>query len=245
MAEHDDSIDTILIAFVSTKGGVGKSTNLVGLAAGLLDDGHSVCIIDTDLQETSGSWARECARTHPNLTSKSLELSVDNVELAHEQIIEALEPVEFNLLDTAGAASAAMTAAMVTSDIILSPFMLTQPDMDGLIFSRDVLSTGLAYYGEDDDVDARFFGLVVRDNNFISNEDKGRLEALSIQIPLRRGMNRSPSVRRWMEAGLTPKQIKDGITPAADAALLTEEGLAKAGAVIHQMTADIKELINA
>lgn len=45
-----------ILAFISGKGGVMKSTNSQNLAAALVDDGYKVLIIDCDPQRTSYNW---------------------------------------------------------------------------------------------------------------------------------------------------------------------------------------------
>lgn len=49
----------MIIAIANIKGGVGKSTLAVHLAAWLHEQGHSVTLADCDTQESSSQWIRE------------------------------------------------------------------------------------------------------------------------------------------------------------------------------------------
>ncbi len=48
-----------IIAIANSKGGVGKSTTAVHLAAWLYEQGHSVVLADCDSQQSSSQWIRE------------------------------------------------------------------------------------------------------------------------------------------------------------------------------------------
>src|SRR5437588_2428422 len=49
----------MIIAIANSKGGVGKSTLAVHLAAWLHEQGHSVTLADCDTQHSSSEWAKE------------------------------------------------------------------------------------------------------------------------------------------------------------------------------------------
>ena len=48
-----------IIAVANSKGGVGKSTTAVHLAAWLYEQGHTVTLADCDTQQSSSEWIRE------------------------------------------------------------------------------------------------------------------------------------------------------------------------------------------
>ena len=49
----------MIITIANSKGGVGKSTIAVHLAAWLHEQGHSVTLADCDTQQSSSEWIRE------------------------------------------------------------------------------------------------------------------------------------------------------------------------------------------
>src|SRR3982750_2198638 len=51
----------MIIVVANSKGGVGKSTLAVHLAAWLFEQGHSVTLADCDTQHSSSEWAAEAA----------------------------------------------------------------------------------------------------------------------------------------------------------------------------------------
>src|SRR5271169_6806596 len=63
----------MIIVVANSKGGVGKSTLAVHLAAWLHEQGHSVTLADCDTQHSSSDWAKEAV---PDV--KSVRLSDPN-----------------------------------------------------------------------------------------------------------------------------------------------------------------------
>ena len=61
----------MIIAIINSKGGVGKSTLAVHLAAWLHEQGHSVTLADCDTQQSSSEWL------HGNRSRPKIALSKD------------------------------------------------------------------------------------------------------------------------------------------------------------------------
>ena len=103
------------IAIVSQKGGSGKTTLAVHLAAAATDAGKIACIIDTDPQATAAAWGDwrggndpEVITTPPARLGKTIE---DAARLGAEVIV----------IDTPPHADAAAREAVKASDLVLIP----------------------------------------------------------------------------------------------------------------------------
>jgi chromosome partitioning protein len=103
------------IAIVSQKGGSGKTTLAVHLAAAATEAGKVACIIDTDPQATAAAWGDwrggtdpEVITTPPARLGKTIE---DAARLGAEVIV----------IDTPPHADAAAREAVKASDLVLIP----------------------------------------------------------------------------------------------------------------------------
>lgn len=112
-----------VIAFASTKGGVGKSTIAAVAADGLLRRGDTIRVIDCDPQGTLRKWARPVAERNERLVVTSIELG-DDATFAHyyNAMLEAFEPeTDWVLIDTAGSDDFKQLAALAISDLVVCP----------------------------------------------------------------------------------------------------------------------------
>ena len=235
-------MDTRLVTFISLKGGVGKSTHLAALAAGLLDRGRTVLIIDTDGQGTAEEWAESAIPNSPRLTSAFLDLDGLSLEEANRVILEAAQNTDYVLMDTPGSATPAVTAAMLTSDLVLSPFMLTKPDIAGLERSQELLNLGAESIGEDPDSLGNMVGLYVSESSFISNARRNALSKLTKKFPICTGLPKTPIIADWMETGLTPKQLE---TSDKGKAAFNGRQRKRIALLVDDLTTTVEELFNA
>jgi chromosome partitioning protein len=108
------------------KGGVGKSTITVNLAAELQRRGQDVCIVEADpTVHTASIWAadRVEAGGAPIKTEKitgNLYTRLMNLDKAHDVV----------LVDAAGKDSKELRTAMTACDLLLAPLLPSQPDLD-------------------------------------------------------------------------------------------------------------------
>ena len=236
-------METKLITLASVKGGVGKSTHAIALSAGLLDLGHTVRAIETDEQGTFGAWADEVAEIDIKFDSVYLSAEGQNFDTANQSLFDYSQDVEFVIVDTAGAANALTLACLYTADLVVSPFMLSEPDIEGLKRTYDQYTRLFKKIGED--VPDSFLALFLKEASFLSNVDKGRLRKLIEDFFLRYGLPKNPSIRRWAEAGRTPLHLKDGMEPIEGAQPLTDVTLKKAETFVNEFTKTVLEVVNA
>src|SRR5271165_6663865 len=104
------------IALVSRKGGTGKSTLAIGLATAALEDGHKVCLLETDPQGTISNWRRRRTQAEP-----VVETVNDGSELTRRLPFLANCGVTLTIIDTAGGESSATAAAIEAADLCLIP----------------------------------------------------------------------------------------------------------------------------
>ncbi len=113
------------IALVSQKGGSGKSTLAIGLAIAAMQDGHKVCLLETDPQGTISNWRRRRTQSEP-----MVETVIAGFEI--EQKLPLLEHsvVTLTLIDTAGGESSTTAAAIAASDLCLIPARPSPADIE-------------------------------------------------------------------------------------------------------------------
>jgi chromosome partitioning protein len=112
-----------IIVFASPKGGAGKSTSAVILAAELARKGAAVVIIDADPNRPVTAWARRPGRP------AALEVVADVTE---ETVIDAIEAaaarVPFVIVDLEGTASMTVAYAISRADLVIIPSQGSQLD---------------------------------------------------------------------------------------------------------------------
>ena len=119
------------VAFLTRKGGAGKTTLAASLAVAAAEAGERVIALDLDPQESLLRWGkrREATKT-PN---KIVIEPVEGERLPHlRAILEGLAGVGFTLavFDTAGADNAAARFVTEAADLCLLPARPTRLDVD-------------------------------------------------------------------------------------------------------------------
>jgi len=117
----------MIIQVGNQKGGCGKSTLAVNLAAHLAKSGNDVIILDADRQATSTNWALD------RLESKDALPTVQNVQASENIRDLALDlgrRYEYVIIDTAGRDSKELRTGILAADLLLVPFRPSQPDLD-------------------------------------------------------------------------------------------------------------------
>lgn len=114
------------IAFVTQKGGAGKTTLAASLAVAAQEAGETVAVLDLDPQQSLTNWGNDRTADAP---------AVDYLEAGSipqlPSILKALEGRGYTLviLDTAGIDSTGTHIAMQASDICLIPSRPTRMDL--------------------------------------------------------------------------------------------------------------------
>jgi len=113
------------IALVSQKGGSGKSTLAIGLAIAAMQDGHKVCLLETDPQGTVSNWRKRRTQSEPMVEIVSAGYQID-------QKLPMLgnSGVTLTIIDTAGGVSATTERAMRAADLCLIPARPSPADIE-------------------------------------------------------------------------------------------------------------------
>lgn len=107
----------MIIAVTNLKGGVGKTTIATNLAVVFAHKGMSVCIIDTDREQTSSiRWSEQREDDKPHITV--VAVGVEKLLREAEQLAKKYDIV---ILDGSPNASELAITTIMTADIVLVP----------------------------------------------------------------------------------------------------------------------------
>ena len=136
----------MIIVVCAEKGGVGKTTLAVNLAAQRALDGHDVLLVDTDLQVSASLWAQKRDETaiQPRVAcvqkfGKGLQAEVRDLARRYEDIV----------LDVGGRESVELRASLVVAERAYIPIQASQFDiwtldrMDELVATAQTFNAGL------------------------------------------------------------------------------------------------------
>lgn len=122
----------MIIVVANSKGGVGKSTLSVHLAAWLQEQGYRVTFADCDAQESSSQWIREAV---PGM--KLVRLSTPN-EILNE--LPALgEDTDYVVADGPGSDADRGRALLLRADLAIVPCKASMLEVRALAAATDVL----------------------------------------------------------------------------------------------------------
>ena len=124
------------VAFVSPKGGAGKTTAALLLALGLADRGQRVAMIDSDPNKPLVHWAelpnrRDKITVHPAPTVQDIR------DAAREA--QRYSP-EWTIVDTEGSERGAMVFAALRFDLVLTPVAGSQLDLREAIKASEMVA---------------------------------------------------------------------------------------------------------
>ena len=114
----------MIIAVSNQKGGVGKSTVAVNLAACFAGDGRDTLLVDADDQGSALDWKAERPDTLPPV--QAVGLPADNL---HKEIASLADRYEVVVVDGGGRITRAARAAVVAADLVVVPTLPSRPDI--------------------------------------------------------------------------------------------------------------------
>lgn len=118
-----------IIGLAQSKGGVGKTTTALNLAAELIRRGRTVAVLDADPAAHAASIAEDGQLTF-KVTAHLLEEDGDAAVSAWVKAVRG-QGTDFVLIDAPGAMGAAFGATIAVSDLVLVPAGSTVLDLRG------------------------------------------------------------------------------------------------------------------
>lgn len=118
---------TKVITFANVKGGTGKSTLCVNVAAQLAQLGHSVSVYDADHQNSTFDWI--CGSKDANLSQVNCISPKENDDFKK---ILGKDDQNYLLIDTQGSLTKELAEYLSYSDLVLAPCRVSRDDVVGL-----------------------------------------------------------------------------------------------------------------
>jgi chromosome partitioning protein len=122
----------MIIAIANSKGGVGKSTVAVHLAAWLFQQGRRVILADCDTQQSSSEWIREA---QPGITAVRL----DNPDEILNELPVLAADADYVVADGPGSQTETSRALLLRADIGIVPCKASMLEVRALAKATEVL----------------------------------------------------------------------------------------------------------
>jgi chromosome partitioning protein len=122
----------MIIVVANSKGGVGKSTLAVHLAAWLHEQGHTVTLADCDTQHSSSEWAKEAV---PGV--KAVRLADPDTIL--DQLPTLAQQADYVVADGPGSNTETSRALLLRADLALVPCKASMLEVRALAQATNVL----------------------------------------------------------------------------------------------------------
>lgn len=123
------------VAFVSPKGGAGKTTASLLLALGLVERGHRVAMIDSDPNKPLVAWANLPGRP-PTLTIHPAPMEIDLKDALREA---KGKKADWIILDTEGSPRPGLAFAAVQPELVITPLAASQLEADQAIKAAEMV----------------------------------------------------------------------------------------------------------
>jgi chromosome partitioning protein len=122
----------MIIVIANSKGGVGKSTLAVHLAAWLHEQGHRVTLADCDTQQSSSEWIREAV---PGIKAVRL----DNPDMILNELPQLGNDTDYVVADGPGSQTETSRALLLRADLAIVPCKASMLEVRALAKATDVL----------------------------------------------------------------------------------------------------------
>lgn len=122
----------MIIAIANSKGGVGKSTLAVHLAAWLAKQGHRVTLADCDTQQSSSQWIREAAPEVKALCLRDPDDIINDLPMLAQE-------TDYVVADGPGSLAETSRALLLVSDAAVVPCKASMLEIRALDAATKVL----------------------------------------------------------------------------------------------------------
>jgi chromosome partitioning protein len=162
----------MIISVISTKGGTGKSTIALNLAALLFSSKCRVLLIDADPQETIGQWGELTEQEYPMIL-------VEPTPVIHEKIKLAVREFDMVIIDTPPSFREQMHSVIKSTDKVIIP---VSPGLSDIWSTEKLLNLYRKEQAQRSGIDARLVISRIDKRTRLGRDFRPFLERLNVPI---------------------------------------------------------------
>jgi len=122
----------MMIAVANSKGGVGKSTLAVHLAAWLHEQGHRVTVADCDTQQSSSQWLKEAM---PDVRA----IRMNDPDLILNELPTLRQDADYVIADGPGSRTETSRALLLRADLAIVPCKASMLEVRALAVATEIV----------------------------------------------------------------------------------------------------------